>query len=111
MQDQFFKVEQKILSWKPPAKPAFKLNIEVYHHEDRTYAIDAAIVRNAEFQWFLDITRRIVSPCALEVLLTLKEALIQVWSYQLDHLKLILTSLSFKNCKLGQQDAVPTLKL
>lgn len=37
--DQFFKVEQKILSWKPPAKPAFKLNIEVYHHEDRTYAI------------------------------------------------------------------------
>ena len=35
-----------------------------------------------------------MSPCTLEVLLlTLKEALIQVWSYQLDHLELDLEPL------------------
>ncbi|KAJ8420301.1 LOW QUALITY PROTEIN: hypothetical protein Cgig2_009378 [Carnegiea gigantea] len=109
--DQFFKVEQKIPSWKPPAKPAFKLSIEVYHHADRTYAIGAAIVRNAEFQWFLGITRRIVSPCALEILLlTLKAALIQVWSYQLDHLEIDLDKPLIQELQPGPTECRSYLK-
>ncbi|KAJ8438836.1 LOW QUALITY PROTEIN: hypothetical protein Cgig2_023028 [Carnegiea gigantea] len=91
LQDHVFNREQKIISWKSTAKPTFKINLEAYRNKDRTVVVGAAIVRNAEFQRFIGITRRIVSPCMLEiVLLTLKEALIQVWGYHLDHLELDL---------------------
>ena len=36
--------------------------MEAFQSEDRTFGVGAAIVRDAEFQWFIGITRRIVSP-------------------------------------------------
>ena len=51
----------------------------------------AAVLRDAQFHWFLGVTRRVVSPCMLEILLhTLKEALLQAWSYQLSSVELDL---------------------
>jgi len=39
--------------------------VEAYQSEDRTIAVGAAIVQNAEFQWFIGITRRVVSVTSL----------------------------------------------
>ncbi|KAJ8444200.1 hypothetical protein Cgig2_028081 [Carnegiea gigantea] len=43
---------------------------------------------DADFNWFLGISRRIISSCVL--LITFKEALVQAWAYRLDHLEIDL---------------------
>jgi len=43
-----------------------------------------AIVRSMDFQWLIGVTRKIISPCTLEMMfITLKEALVKVWGYSL----------------------------
>jgi len=61
MQDHLFTTKHRILTWKPPAPAAFKINVDAYHSTDRTVAVGAAVLRDAQFKWFLGITRRIVS--------------------------------------------------
>jgi len=56
-------------------------NMDAFQSDDRMFAVGAAVIRDANFQWFLGITHRIISPCMLEILLiTLCEALQQAWS-------------------------------
>ena len=91
MQDHLYTTEQRILSWKPPQPPAFKINLDAQLTDDKTSAVGAAVVRDADFHWFIGITRKIISPCMLEILLlTLREILLQVWSYHLDSIELDL---------------------
>jgi len=91
MQDSLYNTEQRIISWKPPLPPGYKLNVDAYQSDDQTFAIGATVIRDGEFKWFWWITRKIISPCLLEIiLLTLREALLQAWSYQLSSLELDL---------------------
>ncbi|KAJ8452751.1 hypothetical protein Cgig2_005087 [Carnegiea gigantea] len=109
--DQFFNIEQNIITWKPPAKPTFEINVEAFHNEDRTMAMGAAIVRDSEFQWFIGITRRIVFPCMLEILLiTLKEALIQAWGYHIDNLEIDLEKQLITELQAGPEGCRSYLK-
>lgn len=100
MQDSLYTTEQRIISWKPPHPPGYKINIDAYQSDDRTFAIGVAVLRNANFEWFLGITRRIISPCLLEItFLTLREALLQAWLYQLSNIEVDLGGMLSKNCK------------
>jgi len=77
LQDHLHNSEQRIISWKPPSQPAFKININDYQSEDITYVVGVAITRGEDFKWSLGITGHIISYCVLEIFLaTLKEALI-----------------------------------
>ena len=91
MQDHLYHTVQHIISWKPPIKSAFKINIDAYQSKDRMFAIGAAVIWDAEFQWFFGIMRRIASPRMLEIKLsTLREVLLQAWGYQLADLEIDL---------------------
>ena len=56
VQDHLFTTEQRIISWKPTAPLAYKINIDAHSSEDCTYAVGAAVVCDAEFNWFLGVT-------------------------------------------------------
>jgi len=43
VQDHLYTTEQRIISWKPPAPTAFKINIDALRSEDRTYAVGALL--------------------------------------------------------------------
>lgn len=57
-----FTSEQRIICWKPPRTPAFKINVDACQKEDRTQAMGAVVIRDTEFKWVLGITTRIVLP-------------------------------------------------
>lgn len=100
MEDSLYTTERRIISWKPPHPPGYKINIDAYQSDDQTLAIGVAVLRNANFEWFLGITRRIISPCLLEItFLTLREALLQAWLYQLSNIEVDLGGMLSKNCK------------
>jgi len=91
MQDCLYNTKQRIISWKPPIKSAYKINMDAFQSDDRMFAIGVVVIMDAEFNWFLGITRKIISSCMLEMLLiTLWEALVQAWSYQLNMLEVDL---------------------
>ena len=62
MRDHLYNVEQRIISWKPLAPPTFEINTEAHQGDDRTFAVEEAVVHDAEFKWSLGVTREIISP-------------------------------------------------
>jgi len=104
MQGCLYNTEHRIISWKPPIQPVYKINMDVFQSDDRIFAIGAAVIRDADFRWFSGITRRLISPCLLAtILITLREALKQAWSYQLNMLEVDLRREVIEELQAGPQ--------